>query len=87
MVGELQSSVTGFGIEGVKPMGVVDAKNMTPSQRVLAMETLWDSMCHEEAELSSPDWHEEILAARRERLAAGETGFVTLERLKEQLAR
>lgn len=68
-------------------MSGVDVKNMTPSQRVLTMEALWDSMCHEETELSSPGWHEEILAARREQIAAGETGFVTLEHLKDQLAR
>jgi len=65
----------------------LDAKKMTPSQRVLAMEELWDSMCHDGAEPPSPDWHEGILAGRRERLAAGELGFVTLARLKEQLAR
>jgi hypothetical protein len=68
-------------------MSGVDVKNMTPSQRVLTMEALWDSMCRDETDVSSPGWHEEILTARRARLAAGETGFVTLERLKEQLAR
>ncbi len=68
-------------------MGVVDAKSMTPSQRVLAMEALWDSMCQEEAEMPSPDWHDEILAGRRKKLAEGKAGFVTLERLKDQIGR
>jgi len=68
-------------------MGMVDAKNMTPSQRVLAMEALWESMCHEGTEIGSPDWHEDILDVRRSRIAAGETGFLTLEQLREQLGK
>jgi hypothetical protein len=68
-------------------MGTVDAKNMTPSQRVLAMETLWESMCQEGTELSSPDWHENVLDERRSRIAAGGIGFVTLEQLRKKLGR
>ncbi|MDD5306771.1 MAG: addiction module protein [Deltaproteobacteria bacterium] len=68
-------------------MGMVDAKNMTPSQRVLAMEALWEAMCHEGIELESPDWHEDILNERRARIAAGETGFVTLKQLREQIGK
>jgi hypothetical protein len=66
-------------------MAVVDAKSMTPSQRVLAMEALWESMCQEEAEPPSPGWHEEILAERRARIAAGEAELVTLKQLKDQV--
>jgi hypothetical protein len=68
-------------------MGMVDAKNMTPSQRVLAMEALWESMCKEGNEVESPDWHKDILDERRSRIAAGKTGFVTLKQLREQLGR
>jgi hypothetical protein len=68
-------------------MSEVDAKNMTPSQRVLAMEALWESMCREEDEPESPGWHEQVLAERRERIASGEARFVTLEQLRESLGR
>jgi hypothetical protein len=63
-------------------MSQVDAKNMTPSQRVLAMEALWESMCHEGDEPESPDWHEDLLRRRRAGIAAGETRFLTLEQLR-----
>ncbi len=68
-------------------MNMVDAKNMSPSQRVLAMETLWESMCSGGDEVESPDWHEGILDARRQKIASGEGGFVTLQQLRERLAR
>lgn len=68
-------------------MSETDAKNMTPSQRVLAMEALWESMCQEGTEIESPGWHKDVLDERRSRIAAGKTGFVTLKQLREQLGR
>jgi hypothetical protein len=73
--------------EGAEHMDMVDVKKMTPSQRVLAMEALWESMCQEGDDIESPDWHEQILSARRSRISDGKTGFVTLEQLREQLGR
>lgn len=68
-------------------MNEVDAKNMSPSQRVLAMEALWESMCGDQEEIESPGWHEQILVERRDRIARGEGRFVTLEQLRETLGR
>lgn len=68
-------------------MNRVDAKKMTPTERVLAMETLWESMCSEDNEVESPNWHEDILEARRQKIARGDGGYFTLQQLKEQLAR
>lgn len=68
-------------------MGTLDTKSMSPSQKVLAMEALWDSMCRDGDEPESPSWHEEVLAARRARIASGEARFVTLVELREHLGR
>jgi hypothetical protein len=68
-------------------MSLLDTKNMSPSQKVLAMEALWESMCQEGEEPVSPDWHGESLERRRARIAAGEARFVTLEQLRERLGR
>jgi hypothetical protein len=68
-------------------MDIVNAREMSPAQRVLAMETLWETMCQDPGEVESPDWHGEILAQRRERIAAGVVGFVPLERVRELIGR
>jgi hypothetical protein len=68
-------------------MDIVNAREMSPSQRVLAMEALWESMCQDPQEVESPAWHEELLEQRRKRMANGEVGFVPLERLRELLGR
>ncbi len=68
-------------------MDSLDTKNMSPSQKILAMEALWESMCQEEEEPASPDWHGQALESRRARLAAGDARFITLEQLRERLGR
>ena len=68
-------------------MDTLDVKSMTPRQRVLAMEALWESMCQEGGDFEAPEWHERVLDARRSRLSEGRTGFLTLRQLREQLAR
>jgi hypothetical protein len=68
-------------------MSLPDTKKMSPGRKVLAMEALWESMCQEEEEPESPDWHEASLERRRARIAAGEARFVTLEQLRERLGR
>jgi hypothetical protein len=68
-------------------MDMVDVKKMTPSQRVLAMEALWESMCQEADDIESPDWHEQVLGARRSKISEGKAGFVTLQQLREHLGR
>ena len=39
-------------------MGIHEIKNMTTTERLEAMELLWDALCHEDKEISSPTWHE-----------------------------
>ena len=60
---------------------------MTTIERLEAMELLWDSLCHEEAEVQSPTWHEPILKKRKERIESGEAKFYTLDQLKERFRR
>jgi hypothetical protein len=52
---------------------------MSVAERLQAMEQLWDALCRSEGEVSSPDWHADILAER------GEARFLTLEQLKARL--
>lgn len=55
------------------------------TERLQAMEQLWDALCRSEGEVPSPPWHADVLAERKERAARGESKFLTLEELKERL--
>lgn len=63
-------------------MDNAEISKMTQQERLQAMEALWDALTHDQSEPPSPAWHEEILAARRARIEAGNATFVELDELK-----
>ena len=42
-------------------MSIPEIKKTTIQERLTTMEQIWDSLCHEDTEPSSPSWHETIL--------------------------
>lgn len=58
---------------------------MSSVERLSTMEALWDAMCHEEKELTSPDWHGDVLEARRAKITSGEAKFVSLDEAKKRI--
>lgn len=63
-------------------MHKIDIEKMTTQEQLQTMEALWDSLTHAANEPASPVWHEEILQARREKIASGQATFVSLAELK-----
>jgi hypothetical protein len=49
-------------------MNATEIRKMSVDERLQAMEILWDSLLDDEVEISSPDWHREILRERLTRL-------------------
>ena len=48
-------------------MNVLEIKKMSRSERLQAIEALWDSLLDEEAEVESPEWHRDILEEKKEK--------------------
>ena len=46
-------------------MRIVDLATLPLTERLAAMETLWDSLTHDLAHDPSPTWHATVLAQRR----------------------
>ena len=65
-------------------MSIAEIKKMTPIERIQTMELLWDVMSHEEEEIVSPNWHEEILNERKKNINSGKTNFISLDQLKNK---
>ncbi|SJM93745.1 conserved hypothetical protein [Crenothrix polyspora] len=51
------------------------------------MEALWDSLIHEEIEPKSPEWHHNILSARKMKIAEGQAEFISPKELKSKQSR
>ncbi len=64
-----------------------EVSRLSKAERLQAMEWLWASLSKEQRDLESPEWHGEVLAARRAKADAGEAQFLSVEQVKERLHR
>lgn len=58
---------------------------MSLSEKLHALECLWDDLCRAEDVIPSPDWHGEVLREREQQIQAGETKFVELDEAKRSV--
>jgi len=62
-----------------------ELERMSVTERLRAMDQLWDSLNRCGDEIPSPDWHQEVLADRKARAQRGEAKFLTLDQLRSRL--
>ena len=58
---------------------------MSVTERLQAIDQLWDSLYPHGDEIPSPDWHGDVLAERKARAQRGEAKFLTLDQLRARL--
>jgi putative addiction module component (TIGR02574 family) len=63
-------------------MNTLDIKKMSTTERLQAMEALWDSLLHDQSEIESPEWHSDVLEERKSKIKTGKAEFISLEKLK-----
>lgn len=66
-------------------MSIAEIEKMTTAERLKAMESLWDALCHDDKEPESPDWHGAVLDERRKKIESGEAKFLTIEEARGRL--
>jgi hypothetical protein len=57
-------------------------ERMSVAEQLRVMEQLWDAVRRDAEEISSPEWHREVLADRKARAQRGEAKFLTLDQLR-----
>jgi putative addiction module component (TIGR02574 family) len=62
-----------------------EVSRLSTAERLQAMEWIWASLSREPEEIESPEWHGEVLAARKAKVDSGEAQFLSVEHLKERL--
>lgn len=65
-------------------MSTAEIEKMSTSERLATMEQLWDALCQDGNEPSSPTWHEEILGKRKERMNSPDARFITLDQIRDE---
>jgi hypothetical protein len=72
-------------IIGEQKMITLPLKSMTLNEKFLAIEMIWEDICHTSAAFPSPAWHEAVLKERDERIAKGQDKLIDWEVAKKQL--
>jgi putative addiction module component (TIGR02574 family) len=69
----------------VRMLSQADIKQMTIPERMEAIDSLWVSIVEAGGEVSSPEWHKEILQERMARVKAGKAKFYTIDEARQKL--
>jgi hypothetical protein len=64
-----------------------EVSRLSKAERLQAMEWLWASLSEKPEEIESPEWHGEVLAARKAKMDSGEAKFLNIAELKKRLRR
>ena len=59
--------------------------DMTISEKLQLMETLWEDLSRNADALESPEWHRDVLEERERRIASGEARFSDWEEAKADI--
>lgn len=62
-----------------------EVSRLSKAERLQAMEWLWASLSKEPEEIEPPEWHGEVLAARKAKVDAGDAQFLSVAQLKDRL--
>lgn len=60
-------------------------EKMSVEEKLLAMESLWDDLCGRAGEMSSPVWHEGVLADRQAAQGRGDDQFEDWDAAKRNI--
>ena len=63
----------------------IDLEEMTTPDKLRLMEALWQNLSTSPSEVTSPEWHGEVLAERDRLLDSGEETVIDWETAKQQL--
>jgi putative addiction module component (TIGR02574 family) len=64
-----------------------EVSRLSKSEQLQAMEWLWASLSKKPDQVESPEWHGDVLAARKAKVDSGEAQFLSIAQLKERLRR
>ena len=66
-------------------MSITEIKAMSREEQLHAMEMLWNELCHQKEEPSSPAWHKDVLESRASKVAEGTAEYLTVDEVKKRL--
>ncbi len=63
----------------------IPLKTMSIKEKLQAMESIWDDLCHKADAIASPPWHQDVLNEREESIELGVDKFVDWDTAKRDI--
>jgi putative addiction module component (TIGR02574 family) len=60
-------------------------ESLSVAEKIQILERVWESLCARPGDVSSPDWHREVLEERKRRLEKGKATISSWADAKERL--
>lgn len=60
-------------------------EDMSINDKLIAMEELWADLSKNSENISSPEWHHDVLEKRSEKVASGEDCYYDFQKAKEHI--
>ena len=58
---------------------------MSTEDKIRTMEAIWEDLCRKAANISSPNWHKDVLHEREERIKNGDEEFMDWNNAKKHI--
>ncbi len=58
---------------------------MSVSEKLMTINQIWDSLIQASDDIPAPEWHKDVLSARRKRVEDGVSEFKSLDTVKQEL--
>ena len=63
----------------------IPLEKMSIEEKIRAMESIWDDLCHKADSIASPSWHKEVLDEREEGIKRGDDKFVDWDTARKNI--
>ena len=67
-------------------MNTIEITKMSLVEKLQTMDAIWDSLIHDNLDVKSPEWHGDVLSARKKKIEEGNAEFCSIEELRASSA-
>ena len=67
-------------------MPIIETRGLTVTEKLQAMEELWDDLSENAEQIPVPQWHKDLLDSREELVKQGKAKFIDFEEAKRRIA-
>ncbi len=64
-------------------MSIDEIKNLNIKERLILIDTIWETLENQSENISSPNWHKEVLDDRMKKIKGTKPEFISLDELRK----